>query len=132
LEIIFVLGGPGAGKGTQCALLAKKYGMNHSSLGDILRQEAANPDSKWGEVISRNMQEGLLGSKEMTVEHLNNAVEEFPEPFDGNSNIQYVLVDCKLSASTLPREVFLTLRQVSPEAWIERFSSKNSAHFRCV
>jgi UMP-CMP kinase len=88
LIIIFVLGGPGAGKGTQCALLAKKYGMNHLSLGDILRQEAANPDSKCVEVISRNMQEGLLGSQEMTVELLNNAIEELPEPCDGNSNIQ--------------------------------------------
>ena len=36
--VMFVLGGPGAGKGTQCAKLAEKYGMLHLSAGDLLRQ----------------------------------------------------------------------------------------------
>lgn len=35
--VLFVLGGPGAGKGTQCAKLAPEYGYVHLSAGDLLR-----------------------------------------------------------------------------------------------
>lgn len=31
-RILFVLGGPGAGKGTQCGKLVKKYGFVHLSV----------------------------------------------------------------------------------------------------
>jgi pantothenate kinase len=31
--VIFVLGGPGSGKGTQCAKIADKYGCKHLSTG---------------------------------------------------------------------------------------------------
>lgn len=31
--------GPGAGKGTQCALLAKEFNFVHLSAGDLLRAE---------------------------------------------------------------------------------------------
>ncbi|KAI3951253.1 hypothetical protein MKW92_035484 [Papaver armeniacum] len=40
LTIIFVLGGPGSGKGTQCKMIAHKYDdFCHISVGDILRTE---------------------------------------------------------------------------------------------
>ncbi|XP_067419522.1 adenylate kinase isoenzyme 5 [Emydura macquarii macquarii] len=38
-NIIFVIGGPGSGKGTQCAQLAEKYGFTHLSTGDLLQHE---------------------------------------------------------------------------------------------
>lgn len=31
-RILFVLGGPGAGKGTQCSKLVEKYGFVHLSV----------------------------------------------------------------------------------------------------
>ena len=37
--VFFILGGPGAGKGTQCALLSKDYGFIHLSAGELLRDE---------------------------------------------------------------------------------------------
>ena len=37
VEVFFVLGGPGSGKGTQCANLVKDYGFKHLSTGDLLR-----------------------------------------------------------------------------------------------
>ena len=38
-RVLFVLGGPGAGKGTQCARLASEFGMVHLSAGELLRAE---------------------------------------------------------------------------------------------
>lgn len=37
--VVFALGGPGAGKGTQCAKIVEKYGWKHLSTGDLLRAE---------------------------------------------------------------------------------------------
>ena len=38
-NVVFVLGAPGAGKGTQCTKLSNKYGYAHLSAGDLLRAE---------------------------------------------------------------------------------------------
>ncbi|KAI4549407.1 hypothetical protein MG293_001737 [Ovis ammon polii] len=41
-KIIFMIGGPGSGKGTQCGKLAEKYGFTHLSTGDLLRNELSS------------------------------------------------------------------------------------------
>ena len=38
-RVVFVLGGPGAGKGTQCAKIVENFGWCHLSAGDLLREE---------------------------------------------------------------------------------------------
>ncbi|KAH8395359.1 hypothetical protein KR222_010919, partial [Zaprionus bogoriensis] len=43
IPIIWVLGGPGCGKGTQCAKIVEKYGFTHLSSGDLLRDEVSSP-----------------------------------------------------------------------------------------
>uniref|UniRef100_UPI00398F1520 adenylate kinase isoenzyme 5 n=1 Tax=Pristiophorus japonicus TaxID=55135 RepID=UPI00398F1520 len=40
-KIIFVVGGPGSGKRTQCERIAAEYGFTHLSAGDILRNTMA-------------------------------------------------------------------------------------------
>ena len=42
LPIVWVLGGPGCGKGTQCDKIVAKYGFTHLSSGDLLREEVAS------------------------------------------------------------------------------------------
>ena len=46
---IIVMGGPAAGKGTQCQQLAEKHGLVHISSGDLLRQ-AVSSSTKGGTV----------------------------------------------------------------------------------
>lgn len=36
-SVVFVLGGPGAGKGTQCALIEKHLGYQHVSAGKRIK-----------------------------------------------------------------------------------------------
>ncbi|XP_039341955.1 adenylate kinase isoenzyme 5 [Mauremys reevesii] len=45
-NIIFVVGGPGSGKGTQCEQLAQKYGFTHLSTGDLLRRELTSSSER--------------------------------------------------------------------------------------
>ena len=63
-NIIFVAP-PAAGKGTQSAILKKKYNLVHISTGEILRQEAS-ADSELGRYISEVLASGGLVKNEIT------------------------------------------------------------------
>jgi UMP-CMP kinase len=77
-KIISVLGAPGAGKTTICARLANKHPnqFRHISLGDLLRAEASNPESKWGCVLNLNLKEGWVGSAMLTVSLVQDALKK--------------------------------------------------------
>lgn len=51
--MIFVIGGPGSGKGTQCERIATKYKCHHISAGDLLREEVKS-ESTLGTLITFN------------------------------------------------------------------------------
>lgn len=74
VTVIFVLGGPGAGKGTQCANIVRDYAFAHYSAGDLLRAEQARPDSEFGELIKTYIREGKIVPMEVTVALLENAM----------------------------------------------------------
>ncbi|RXG74025.1 Adenylate kinase isoenzyme 1 [Armadillidium vulgare] len=57
LPVIFVLGGPGCGKGTQCEKIVAKYGYTHLSSGDLLRDEVAS-GSERGKQLNAIMEKG--------------------------------------------------------------------------
>jgi len=63
LPVIWVLGGPGCGKGTQCAKIVEKYGFSHISTGDLLRAEVTSGSEK-GVALSIVMKEGGLVSNQ--------------------------------------------------------------------
>ncbi|XP_066548329.1 UMP-CMP kinase [Amia ocellicauda] len=75
-QVVFVLGGPGAGKGTQCAKIVETYGYTHLSAGDLLRAERARPDSKDGQLIESYIKEGKIVPVEITINLLRKAMEE--------------------------------------------------------
>ncbi|VEL35000.1 unnamed protein product [Protopolystoma xenopodis] len=53
--------GPGSGKGTQCEKLVQKYGFNHISSGDLLRDEVAS-GSERGQKLKEMLEKGVLVS----------------------------------------------------------------------
>merc|ERR1712060_259350 len=74
--VIFVLGGPGAGKGTQCSNIVENCpGWCHISAGDCLRAERNNPDSEDGKLITSIIKEGKIVPVEITVKLLKNAMD---------------------------------------------------------
>ncbi|OTA64648.1 UMP-CMP kinase [Hypoxylon sp. EC38] len=76
VTVIFVLGGPGAGKGTQCERLVSRYGFAHLSAGDLLRAEQNRPNSEFGELIRTHIRNGTIVPMEVTIALLENAMRE--------------------------------------------------------
>ena len=74
-NVVFVLGGPGAGKGTMCELAESQLGWTHLSTGDLLRaaREAGGPAAA---AIEEFIAAGKLVPNEITVNLLSSAMEE--------------------------------------------------------
>jgi len=73
-RVIFVLGGPGVGKGTQCKLLVDSQGFIHLSAGDLLRAERRSGSAQ-GDLIERIIVEGKIVPSEITVGLLRSAMQ---------------------------------------------------------
>ncbi|KAH8592842.1 adenylate kinase-domain-containing protein [Bisporella sp. PMI_857] len=80
--VFFVVGGPGARKGTQCKTLAENYQLCHLSIGDILRAELNKPSSQYASIIQANMAEGRIEPPSITVALLKAAMIEEAEKED--------------------------------------------------
>jgi len=74
--VIFVLGGPGAGKGTQCDKLVQEFGFCHLSAGDLLRAEQHREGSTYGSLIQTCIREGTIVPMEVTIKLLENAMRD--------------------------------------------------------
>lgn len=73
--VVFVLGGPGSGKGTQCKRLTEHFGFVHFSAGDLLRAFVKSGTEE-GNQVAAMMQEGKIVPSEVTVNLLKKAMEE--------------------------------------------------------
>mmetsp|Transcript_2461 Transcript_2461/g.3763 ORF Transcript_2461/g.3763 Transcript_2461/m.3763 type:complete len:246 (-) Transcript_2461:79-816(-) len=87
-RVVFVLGGPGAGKGTQCQLLSENLGWAHLSAGDLLRAERKKEGSGLAEIINKNIAEGKIVPSEITVTLIKNAMAELRE---GNGQTKFLI-----------------------------------------
>lgn len=74
-RVIFVLGCPGSGKGTQCQLLVERHSFVHLSAGDLLREEQKS-GSQNGELILKCINAGEIVPARITVELLHNAMRK--------------------------------------------------------
>ncbi|KAL0480801.1 UMP-CMP kinase [Acrasis kona] len=87
-RIIFVLGGPGSGKGTQCSKLVSSYdNVVHFSAGDLLRAETSS-GTDLGNMISQMIKEGQIVPGHITIELLRKAIYSHP-----NSKNSTFLID---------------------------------------
>jgi len=69
---LLIFGPPGAGKGTQAALIAKEYQLTHLSSGDILRQELKN--GQLGAQIKKYQDAGKLVPDRLVIKMIETAV----------------------------------------------------------
>ena len=111
-QILFVLGGPGAGKGTQCSYLVQKFNCIHLSAGDLLREEVLfiysskrQRGSEKGELIESYIKEGKIVPSEITVGLLEDAMKKngwnqhifiidgFPRNIENHSNWETLMKD---------------------------------------
>jgi len=70
LQIIFVLGGPGSGKGTQCERIVKQYGFTQISTGDLCRNVMNDQSSVHQAKVREIMENGKLVPTELLLEML--------------------------------------------------------------
>ena len=83
-DVVFVLGAPGTGKGTQCQLLQERLVSSdnkhslwtHLSAGDLLREERKSGGSELGELINSKISAGELVPSSITVKLLENAINK--------------------------------------------------------
>merc|ERR1711965_1109665 len=78
MGIIFVLGGPGSGKGTQCAKIVEKYGLCHLSTGDLLREEVQKKSER-ADMLNEIMKKGELVPQDVILELLRDAMTSRPD-----------------------------------------------------
>lgn len=74
-KVLFVLGGPGSGKGTVCEGLVKNFHFKHFSTGDLLREEVKK-GSELGKQIDGFISKGEMVPGDVTVTLIKTAIFE--------------------------------------------------------
>ncbi|PAA89522.1 hypothetical protein BOX15_Mlig027059g1 [Macrostomum lignano] len=64
-NVVFILGKPGCGKGTQSDRIVSEFGYGHMSAGELLRIEVQS-GSPHGEMIAQRMRDGQIVPVEIT------------------------------------------------------------------
>jgi len=75
-----VLGRQGAGKGTQCALLAERMGVPHLSTGDLFRDEVA-AGTPLGRRVAGCIEAGILVPDELVLDVVTTALAAAPQGY---------------------------------------------------
>lgn len=74
--VVFVLGGPGSGKGTQCKLLQEQFNVGELCVGELLRREVRN-DTEVGRTVTDIMQRGDIVPGHITMSLLRQELSLF-------------------------------------------------------
>ncbi|KAL3822549.1 hypothetical protein ACHAXA_007660 [Cyclostephanos tholiformis] len=75
-RVVFVLGGPGAGKGTQSKRIVDAYKCVHLSVGELLRRGAERAGYPHAELIRRTLVAGNIVPVELSLGLLREAMDE--------------------------------------------------------
>lgn len=134
-KVIFVVGGPGSGKGTQCTELVKHKGFVHISTGDLLRAEK-DSGSKLAAEINKVMSEGKLVSTSILIKLMLQEMEKigymktflidgFPRNFE---NID--LWDKEVRDKNLAEVIMVIYFEVEKEVMRSRLSNRGKTSGR--
>lgn len=74
-RVSFILGGPAAGKSTQCKKLVDDYGCIHLSAGDLLREERASGSST-ATLIENYINDGAIVPVAITLDLIRSSMEK--------------------------------------------------------
>jgi adenylate kinase len=88
--IVFILGGPGSGKGTVCSRLVTELGFAHLSVGDLLRAEVAS-GSSIGQEVDEIMRSGGLVSDELALSIVKDSIAKISVIAGGGSSSRLLL-----------------------------------------
>ena len=127
---IVLLGGPGAGKGTQAQKLVEEFGFAHISTGDLLRA-AIKEGSKLGKKAKGYMDAGQLVPDELVIDLVKERLEDDDAHrgfiLDGfpRNTAQAVALDSELSAMGRTLDAAL-LVAVEPAVIVTRLSSRRT------
>ena len=129
-KFIFVLGGPGCGKGTNCARLKEEFGMVHLSAGDLLRAEKNKPGSRDGELITSYIKEGKIVPASITISLLKKAMEENPGATFLIDGFPRKLDQAKMFMEQAGQPQFVLFFDVSKEAMTARIMERSKTSGR--
>ena len=127
---IVLLGGPGAGKGTQAQKLVAEFGFAHISTGDLLRA-AIKEGSKLGKKAKSYMDAGQLVPDDLVIDLVKERLEDDDAQkgflLDGfpRNTAQAVALDSELSAMGRTLDAALLI-SVEPAVIVERLSSRRT------
>ena len=79
IKLVFVLGGPGTGKSTQCRRLVDEFGMRFISAGDLLREARDDANNALSAQINDAMREGKLVSSEIIANLIHSAIQRYAD-----------------------------------------------------
>lgn len=91
VTVVYILGGPGSGKGTQSAHLVHDYGFTHMSAGDLLRAEQDREGSEYGQLIKDYIKNGQIVPMEVTVKLLENSMHHQLERNDSGGRGRFLI-----------------------------------------
>ncbi|XP_078091129.1 adenylate kinase isoenzyme 1-like isoform X1 [Mustelus asterias] len=130
-KIIFVIGGPGSGKGSQCVKMMEKYGFTHLSTGNLLRKEISN-ETERGNKIKKIMIEGGLVPLGTTLEILKDAMLENLQETKGFMIDGYprTLKQAEAFDNSFTRPTIVLLIDCSPEVMKERLINRGQTSGR--
>lgn len=127
---IVLLGGPGAGKGTQAQRLVAEYGVAHISTGDLLRAAIKN-GTELGHQAKSYMDKGQLVPDELVVSLVKErlADDDAQKGFilDGfpRNTAQAVVLDSELKDMGIALDAAV-LVDVDPDVIVKRLSSRRT------
>ncbi|XP_078387222.1 adenylate kinase isoenzyme 5-like [Cetorhinus maximus] len=130
-KIIFVIGGPGSGKGSQCVKMMERYGFTHLSTGNLLRKEISNETDR-GNKIKKIMIEGGLVPLGTTLEILKDAMLENLQETKGFMIDGYprTLKQAEAFDKSFTLPTIVLLIECSPEIMKERLMSRGQTSNR--